>query len=66
MRKFGKAKDHVELTVEREGEQISGVTFFSTPDSYQKPVKAGDHADVVGHVETDWKGGPRLRIVDVI
>jgi single-stranded-DNA-specific exonuclease len=66
VRKFGKAKDHVELTIEREGEQISGVTFFSTPDSYQKPVKAGDHADVVGHVETDWKGGPRLRIVDVI
>jgi single-stranded-DNA-specific exonuclease len=66
VRTFGKAKDHVELKLEREGDEISGVTFFSTPDSYQKPVKAGDRADVVGHIETDWKGGPRLRIVDVI
>ncbi len=66
VRKFGKAKDHVELRLERESEEISGVTFFSTPDSYQKPVKAGDCADVIGHIETDWKGGPRLRIVDVI
>jgi single-stranded-DNA-specific exonuclease len=66
VRKFGKAKDHLELSLEREGSTIAGVSFFSTPDSYQKQAKAGLKADVVGHVETDWRGFPRLRVVDVI
>ncbi len=66
VRTFGKGKDHLELTCEREGNSIAGVSFFSTVDSYQKRVKSGDTADVVGHVETDWKGQPRLRIVDIL
>ncbi len=66
VRTFGKQKDHLEVTCERDGVTIGGVSFFSTPDSYQKKVKAGDRADVIGHVETDWRGGPRLRIVDII
>lgn len=66
VRTFGKTKDHLQLSLEREGTEIAGVSFFSTPNSYQKPVKAGDRADIVGHIETDWKGFPRLRIVDVI
>jgi single-stranded-DNA-specific exonuclease len=66
VRTFGKAKDHLELTCEREGATVSGVSFFSTPDSYQKKISAGSKADIVGHVELDWRGSPRLRIVDVI
>ncbi len=66
VRTFGKQKNHLEVMCEREGDSISGVSFFSTPDSYEKKVKAGDTADVVAHVETDWRGGPRLRIMDII
>ena len=66
VRTFGKQKNHLQVVCEREGAQITGVSFFSTPDSYQKKIKAGDKADVVAHVETDWRGGPRLRIVDVL
>jgi single-stranded-DNA-specific exonuclease len=66
VRTFGKAKDHIELKLERGEATISGVSFFSTPDSYQKQAKAGVRADVVGHVETDWRGFPRLRVVDVL
>ena len=66
VRTFGKGKDHLEVTCERDNTSIAGVSFFSTPDSYQRRIKSGDTADVVGHVETDWKGQPRLRIVDVL
>lgn len=66
VRTFGKQKNHLEVTCSREGDTISGISFFSTKESYQKPVKAGDKADIIAHVETDWRGGPRLRIVDII
>lgn len=66
VRMFGKAKDHTEITLEREGAAIAGVSFFTKPDMYQKPATPGVRADVVGHVETDWRGFPRLRVVDVL
>jgi single-stranded-DNA-specific exonuclease len=66
VRTFGKAKDHLELHLEQGSGEVAGVSFFSTPDSYQKKAKAGVTADVVAHVETDWRGGPRLRVVDVL
>lgn len=66
VRTFGKQKNHLELSCARDGLEVKGVAFFSTPESFKKVVKAGDHADVVAHVETDWRGGPRLRIVDML
>ncbi len=66
VRMFGKQKDHLELLFKREDAAVSGISFFSTVDSFQKPVTEGARADIVGHVETDWRGLPRLRVVDVI
>lgn len=65
-RMFGKGQDHLELTLTRGGERVSGITFFAAPDSFTKPIAVGEKADVVGHVEMDWRGKPRLRVVDVL
>ena len=65
-RTFGKAQDHLEVAFEREGSRAAGISFFSTPESFTKKVSAGERADVVGHVELDWRGSPRIRVVDVL
>jgi single-stranded-DNA-specific exonuclease len=66
VRQFGKAQDHLEVSLECEGASTSGIAFFSTPDSFNKKVVAGARADVVGHIETDWQGRPRIRVVDIL
>jgi single-stranded-DNA-specific exonuclease len=65
-RMFGKAQDHLELTLSRSGARVSGITFFATPDSFSKKFTLGEKSDVVGHVEMDWRGKPRLRVIDII
>ena len=66
VRAFGKNTDHLDIKLGQGGAQVPGIAFFSTPDSFQKPPTLGTKADIVGHVETDWRGSPRIRIVDVI
>jgi single-stranded-DNA-specific exonuclease len=71
VRTFGKNKDHLELQFatsvqDPNSQRIPGVAFFSNPNSFQKKVGHGVRADIIGHVETDWRGGPRIRIVDVL
>lgn len=63
---FGKNKDHLEVSLSQNGAWATGIAFFSTPESFQKPITEGVRADVVGHVETDWRGGPRVRVVDIL
>jgi single-stranded-DNA-specific exonuclease len=65
-RSFGKNSDHLEVELTKGTQRISGVAFFSTVDSFSKFVEAGSKADVVGAIENDWRGHPRLRVVDVI
>ncbi|MDO8517931.1 MAG: DHHA1 domain-containing protein [bacterium] len=65
-RTFGKGDDHLELLLKKDNAQVAGVSFFKTPDSFQKTAREGTRADVVGHLELDWRGSPRLRIVDVL
>ncbi len=66
LRMFGKASEHIEVSLGGPGATVSGVAFFSTPDSFRTPLVPGEKVNVVGHVELDWKGGPRVRVVDVI
>jgi single-stranded-DNA-specific exonuclease len=66
MRTFGKTGDHLEFGLARNGTRVSGISFFSTPDSFDKKISQGMRADVVGHVERDWRGGPRIRVVDIL
>jgi single-stranded-DNA-specific exonuclease len=63
---FGKEQNHLELSLTRGDSRYSGVSFFSTVDSFSKPIIEGEKSDIVGHIETDWNGRPRLRVVDVI
>jgi single-stranded-DNA-specific exonuclease len=66
-RAFGKGGDHLELELKGDlGARISGVSFFSNPESFTKRAEAGGRGDIVGHVELDWRGKPRIRVVDII
>ncbi len=66
MKMFGKASDHIEVSLAQGGSSATGIAFFSSPDSFTKPLAQGNKVDVVGHVELDWRGGPRIRVVDII
>ncbi|MEI7719770.1 MAG: DHH family phosphoesterase [bacterium] len=66
VRTFGKNTDHLDIKLGKSGMQVPGIAFFSTPESFQKTPTVGTKADIVGHVETDWRGGPRIRVVDVL
>jgi single-stranded-DNA-specific exonuclease len=66
MKMFGKASDHIEVSLGGSGASATGIAFFSSPDSFTKPLAVGNKVDVVGHVELDWRGSPRIRVVDII
>ena len=66
VRVFGKKKDHLSFSLRQGSFEIESIAFFSTPESFTTPPVAGMEVSVVGHVETDWKGGPRVRVVDIL
>jgi single-stranded-DNA-specific exonuclease len=66
VRAFGKTKNHLGASFSQGASRVEGIAFFSTPESFTKPLGAGEKVDLVGHVEADWKGGPRIRVVDVL
>jgi len=66
VRTFGKTKNHLGLSLSRGPARTEGIAFFSTPDSFNKKIAQGDKADIVGHVEADWRGAPRIRVVDIL
>ena len=63
---FGKTQNHLDMGLEQGGSRISGIAFFSTQDSFNKKVERGAKADIVGHIESDWRGQSRIRVVDVL
>ncbi|MCC7500764.1 single-stranded-DNA-specific exonuclease RecJ [Candidatus Nomurabacteria bacterium] len=63
---FGKAQEHLDLRLTNGSTSVSGISFFAKPSNFTKQISVGDTADVVGHVETDWRGQPRIRVVDVL
>ena len=63
---FGKAANHLELSFQKESARIAGIAFFTTGENFTKKVEMGNRADIIGHIERDWRGGPRIRIVDVL
>ncbi|MDO8548308.1 MAG: single-stranded-DNA-specific exonuclease RecJ [bacterium] len=65
-RMFGKQQNHLDLTLEQSGNRVGGIAFFSTPASFTKKFEVGSKADIIGHIELDWKGAPRLRIIDIL
>ena len=71
---FGKHSEHLKLDfpVESNGnfkKPLSAISFFSGPDSFQKPLKEGETADLIVSVEKSFfRSFPelRLRIIDII
>jgi single-stranded-DNA-specific exonuclease len=65
---FGKGNDHLELELKGGLSPfgVSGIAFFSNQDSFTKRADVGARGDIVGHVELDWRGRPRIRVVDII
>lgn len=65
---FGKRNEHLDLEFKSHLSPfgVSGVAFFSNPESFTKRADIGAKGDLVGNVETDWRGKPRIRIVDFI
>lgn len=66
VRTFGKTQNHLGLSLSRGTARTEAIAFFSTPDSFNKKIEQGEKVDIVGHVEADWRGGPRVRVVDVL
>lgn len=66
VRAFGKQQNHLQVSIADEFHRADGVAFFATPESFQKRPATGKRVDVVGHVERDWRGNPRVRIVDIL
>lgn len=65
-RMFGKQHNHLEIALGRGSERTTGIAFFFTPEAFTKKTLEGEVADIVGHVETDWRGSPRIRVVDIL
>ena len=64
---FGKEGNHLEFMFEDiNRRKVSGITFFSAPEDFTVHPKEGLRHDLVAHVEPDWAGRPRLRVVDVL
>ncbi|HVV14824.1 MAG TPA: single-stranded-DNA-specific exonuclease RecJ [Candidatus Paceibacterota bacterium] len=63
---FGKTNNHLDMSLEKGGSRISGIAFFSGHDSFTKKVEKGARADIVGHIESDWRGQSRIRVVDIL
>ncbi len=63
---FGKQKNHLQVSLADEFNRVDGIAFFSTPESFTKQPTTGSRVDAVGHVERDWRGQPRVRIVDIL
>ncbi|MDE2071207.1 MAG: single-stranded-DNA-specific exonuclease RecJ [Patescibacteria group bacterium] len=66
VRTFGKQQNHLDVELIHGTTRAAGVAFFSTPESFTKKADVGGRADIVGHVERDWRGQPRVRIVDIL
>jgi single-stranded-DNA-specific exonuclease len=66
VRTFGKTQNHLEVTLSDGFSETKAIAFFAGPDSFDKKVAAGERASVVGHVEADWRGSPRVRVVDIV
>ncbi len=66
LKMFGKQQNHLQISLADDFNRVDGIAFFSTPDTFQKRPATGERVDVVGNVERDWRGQPRVRIVDIL
>lgn len=68
MKQFGKASEHLSLTLAQDGNTREAIAFFSTPTSYQVEPREDRAVSVMGTVEQSFFGGSssiRVRIEDI-
>ena len=66
---FGKEKNHLELTLAKDGAEKKAIAFFSAPDSFSREVASGATANILASFDLSYFGGRktlRLRIIDII
>lgn len=67
---FGKEKNHLELSFAKaDGKKVVAIAFFSSPDTWSRPVEKGKPVTLVATFEKSmFRNFPelRLRIVDVV
>lgn len=70
IRRFGKAKDHIELVFKKQnGSTISAIAFFALGEPWAESVREHVSIDLLASIEKSFFAGKRelrLRIVDVI
>ena len=69
LRRFGKEKNHVELSLECRdtGIRSRAYDFFRSPDDFSHTPAQGSQANVLCTIERDsFRGGLALRIVDIV
>ncbi len=70
VKKFGKAKEHIELRLQGEnGRVVSAIQFFAAENDKFKDIEAGSRINLLAHLEESlFKSYPeyRLRIVDIV
>ncbi len=66
---FGKEKNHLELTLAKDGAEKKAIAFFSAPDTFSREVASGATANILASFDLSYFGGRktlRLRIIDII
>ncbi|HET8581379.1 MAG TPA: single-stranded-DNA-specific exonuclease RecJ [Candidatus Paceibacterota bacterium] len=69
IRQFGKAHEHLELTLEQDGARRKAVKFFAKPAEFSLAPSAGGVATILGELERSVFRGSvelRLRLVDIV
>jgi single-stranded-DNA-specific exonuclease len=66
---FGKAQDHLELSLTDGSRTIPAISFFKTVNDFSQKLEAGERISLIAHIERSTFGRVpqlRLRIVDIV
>lgn len=69
VRQFGKTKEHLEIIVSDGKKIVKAISFFTTVETFSRPIQAGKPIDLVATFDMSYfMGRPelRLRIVDIL
>ncbi len=68
VKQFGKEKNHLELKLRENNNEVTAISFFSAPEKFPVPVEIGKKINLVATLEkSNFRNFPelRLRIVDI-
>lgn len=68
VKRFGKTKNHLELTFEKSFGETKGIIFFKTEEDFKVPMEPGNRVSILANIEKSFftnREEIRLRIVDI-